>query len=1092
MGVVLKTSHRSLSRHDGAHKQTRSSRFRRWLPPSFALAAIVALGVASASSTLAVSPTPVTIHFTANDKTYDGTTDASVAASPACTLDGVTDGDDVTCVDTDATATFSTRNAGTDTSVVGANFALGGTDAAKYQIESATGTGTIDTAPLDIYATTDSKTYDGTTSSTATPTAPGLVGGDEIVATQSFASRDVLGPNGSTLVVDDGYTVNDGNGGANYDVAVWPITGTIDTAPLDIYATTDSKTYDSTTSSTATPAFDDGQVQSGDTVANLAQAFDSRNAGARTLSVTAYTVNDGNSGNNYEVTLHTASGEISALKLDINAASDSKTYDGTTGSDGTPTAPGLVGGDELTASQSFASRDVLGANASTLVVNSGYLIDDGNSGNNYDVALHTASGTISQARLDIDAVTDSKTYNRNVDSSRTPTFDAGQVQTGDSVTGLVQVFDSRNAGARILSVSAYSVNDDHGGANYDVHFGTASGTIMPARLDLSAVSDSRTYNGTTVSAGAPTVGSGQVRTGDTVTGLVQVFDSRKAGGRILSVSAYSVNDANSGLNYTVTPHTATGTINRAPLDIYATSDTRGYNGTAASTVAPTVTGTVYSPDSVTGVTQVFDSRNAGARTLSVSAYSVNDANSGLNYTVTPHTASGTINQAPFTLNAANNIKTADGTRSAAATPTYSAAQIQTGDTPGAFTETYDTALAGSNKTLTPAGLIVDGHGGLNYDYTYNTVATGRIRPAAVASLTFTATPIHTKIGTPILASCNPGGSALGPCASTSASVTVTARDAFQNLAGPGAQGADPAGSNPQNNPAINVVIKKDNSGGVVIGPSGGTATNAGLATFGTSLILCDVKLSPCTSSFTGHMQLYAYVATSTGVNNTSGTPDFRIVNDLTPCGSSTCVTKANDPSGSPVNAWNQITGALTNAGTLQTTSFLGGSGAPDGGGACNTGRKYIGDGFDQRVFSAPSAGIKGYQVIVIPKNTLKASGVLSRGTPSFDLCFGAIWVGDPHATITAWTGKSGAAQPHTDSDGTSRYYALPVNCTPSITDPCIALRTKQRSDIVALIPSISSQINSIMSDGDLAIVVRVGGVPSSTQASFWDGGGHAV
>ena len=386
-------------------------------------------------------------------------------------------------------------------------------------------------------------------------------------------------------------------------------------------------------------------------------------------------------------------------------------------------------------------------------------------------------------------------------------------------------------------------------------------------------------------------------------------------------------------------------------------------------------------------------------------------------------------------------------------------------------------------------MIVDGNFGGNYAYTYNTVTTGRIRPAAVEGLTFTVNPIDTKIGTPILASCVSGGS---PCGPTSLSVTVTAKDHYLNLAGPGAPGADAS------NAAINVVIKKDTSSGVVIGPTGGTATNGGIASFGTSLILCDVKPSPCTSSFTGHMKLYAFVATSMTVHTTSGNPDFRIVNDLASCGSTACITKANDPSNSPINSWNQITGSFTGVGTLQTTSFLGGAGQFDNGatGCGLTTRKYIGDGFDQRVFSAPSAGIQGYQVIVLPKNTLKASGVLSRGTPSFDLCFGAIWT--PGGTPTAlWRGKTTSgtgltnAVQHTDADQTVRYWAVPANCGTATLDPsnpCIALRTKQRSDVVALIPGISSQINTLMSDGDIAFVVRTG-TPSSL--SPWDGGGHA-
>ena len=67
---------------------------------------------------------------------------------------------------------------------------------------------------------------------------------------------------------------------------------------------------------------------------------------------------------------------------------------------------------------------------------------------------------------------------------------------------------------------------------------------------------------------------------------MQVFDSRNAGARTLSVSAYTVNDGNSGGNYAVTTHTAAGTISKAALDIYATSDTKVYDGTTNSIQAP--------------------------------------------------------------------------------------------------------------------------------------------------------------------------------------------------------------------------------------------------------------------------------------------------------------------------------------------------------------------------------------------------------------------------------------------------------------------------------------------------------------------------
>jgi hypothetical protein len=86
-------------------------------------------------------------------------------------------------------------------------------------------------------AVTDTKVYDGGTSSTGVVTAGALVGGDSVGSlSQSFASKNVLGLNGSTLNVNGGYVVNDGNGGHNYAVTVNSALGTITPAPVSIAA----------------------------------------------------------------------------------------------------------------------------------------------------------------------------------------------------------------------------------------------------------------------------------------------------------------------------------------------------------------------------------------------------------------------------------------------------------------------------------------------------------------------------------------------------------------------------------------------------------------------------------------------------------------------------------------------------------------------------------------------------------------------------------------------------------------------------------------------------------------------------------------
>ena len=88
----------------------------------------------------------------------------------------------------------------------------------------------------------------------------------------------------------------------------------------------------------------------------------------------------------------------------------------------------------------------------------------------------------------------------------------------------------------------------------------------------------------------------------------------------------------------------TGVIDTRAITVTAATDTKPYNATTTSTGTPTVTvGSIVSPD--TGnFTQVFDSPNAGSRTLTPSG-SVSDGNSGNNYAVSFLTASGTITKA---------------------------------------------------------------------------------------------------------------------------------------------------------------------------------------------------------------------------------------------------------------------------------------------------------------------------------------------------------------------------------------------------------------------------------------------------------------
>ena len=191
---------------------------------------------------------------------------------------------------------------------------------------------------------------------------------------------------------------------------------------------------------------------------------------------------------------------------------------------------------------------------------------------------------------------------------------------------------------------------------------------------------------------------------------------------------YSVNDGNGGKNYTVTLiNNTTGVINKAPLTITATTNTKTYDSTPTAMATPLVTG-LMGNDTVSTSPEIYSDANAGAgKTLSFTSYTVNDGNGANNYTVTVvnTNTTGMINKAPLTITATRNTKTYDASITAAATPTVSG--LRGNDTVTGQAEVYSDSNPGTGKTLSISSFTVnDGNGGNNYTVTTVTNTTGEI------------------------------------------------------------------------------------------------------------------------------------------------------------------------------------------------------------------------------------------------------------------------------------------------------------------------------------------------------------------------------
>ncbi len=427
---------------------------------AYALAATSpGLNAAPPSDSFNIKQRPISVSATANTKTYDGT--ASAAAMPTITAGSLAPGDTADFIET-----YSTRNVGTGLTLTPGGTVDDGNDGDNYSYHFVSvSTGVITAEPLTITALANTKTYDATTSAAAVPaiTSDSLGVGDTPRFTEVYGTQNV----GTSLTLTPSGTVDDGNDGHNYTYRFVPVsTGVITPAPLTITAVTNTKVYDGTTSATAIPT--DSGLQGTDSVTNLSETYDTRNAGTnKTLSVATYTVNDGNGGNNYMVTtVPNQTGVITRDALTITAVANTKTYDATTSAAAMPaiTSGSLQGMDTANFVETYSTK-----NAGTgLTLTPSGTVTDGNGGNNYTYTfVPVSTGVITTAPLTITAVTNTKFYDGTTSAAAIPTVSG--LKGTDTVTNLSETYDTSAVGTgKTLSVATYTINDGNGGNNYMV------------------------------------------------------------------------------------------------------------------------------------------------------------------------------------------------------------------------------------------------------------------------------------------------------------------------------------------------------------------------------------------------------------------------------------------------------------------------------------------------------------------------------------------------------------------------------------------------------------------------------------------------
>jgi hypothetical protein len=301
------------------------------------------------TANLTVSTAPLTVSgITAAAKVYDGTTAATLNTGSAV-LAGLFSGDTVNLNASGASGTFSSKDVGSGITVTVSGLVITGAQSGNYTLTPPTTTANITPATLSVSGVTaNDKVYDGTTAAalnTAGAALQGVFSGDAVTlhtagAVGTFSGRNVA--NGLRVNVS-GLAIGGAQKG-DYSLRQPTATANITVRPVTVTAAADTKTYDGTTSATSTPTITSGSLATGDTAA-FSETFATKNAGTGKTLTPAGSVNDGNGGNDYAVTVVTnAMGEITARPLTVTANNQSRAY-GAANPSLTCTLAGFVNGD---------------------------------------------------------------------------------------------------------------------------------------------------------------------------------------------------------------------------------------------------------------------------------------------------------------------------------------------------------------------------------------------------------------------------------------------------------------------------------------------------------------------------------------------------------------------------------------------------------------------------------------------------------------------------------------------------------------------------------------------------------------------------
>ena len=722
------------------------------------------------TTSASIMPAALTVTgITASNKTYDGSTTATLDTSSAALM-GNLDGRNVVLGTGGASGAFTPNgNVGTGKTVQVSGLTISGSASGNYTLTQPTTSASITPATLTVTGITASdKVYDGTTSATLNTSGAALVGnldGRNVVLGTGGASG-AFTPNGNVgtgkPVQVSGLTIS-GSASGNYTLTQPTTSASITPATLTVTGITASdKVYDSTTTATLNTSgaalvgnLDGGNVVLGTAGASGAFTPNGNVGTGKTVQVSGLTISGSASGN-YTLTQPTTTASITPKTLTVaGITAANKTYDASTTATLNTGSAALVGnldgGNVLLgtggASGAFIPDGSVGTGKTVQV--SGVTISGSASGN-YTLTQPTTSASITPATLTVTGITASdKVYDGTTGATLNTSgaalvgnLDGRNVVLGTGGASGAFIPDGSVGTGKTVQVSGLAISGSASG-NYTLTQPTTTANITQAGLTVAGIEASnKVYDGTTnatlIVSNATLVGvvSPDVVSLDTTNAVGAFADADVGTNKTVTVSGLVLLGASAG-NYTLTQPTTNADITAKELTVTGiTASDKTYDASTTATLDTSSAALVGNLDgtnvvlSTAGASGAFipDGSVGTGKTVQVSGLTVSGSASG-NYTLTQPTTSASITPAALTVTGITaSDKVYDGTTSATLNTSGAAlvgnldgrnVVLGTGGASGAFTPNGN---VGTGKPVQVSGLTISGSASGNYTLTQPTTS----------------------------------------------------------------------------------------------------------------------------------------------------------------------------------------------------------------------------------------------------------------------------------------------------------------------------------------------------------------------------------